>query len=342
MLPPVLFDQFAGPAPRTRSATRARWNRASPHDEARRPRPLHPHVQVVLDRVGDGAVALQGLARDERGRVGCRGLGHRDIAARGVESVAHRVRRVVHHRLGELDGKQGVGQMVLDRLEAADRHTELLALLHVVDGHREHPVGQPDELRRPRRAHRGPRRALATPGPGHRSQRVTPLGRRLQPEQMTCAVDRRLTFELDLRVGQQHHLIGRDVQNRRRNIGVQDQAVVEGDGDHRVAGRRPAGSTRQPHRSHSRPAAEPRRRWSRAAVRRARPGPPPRAAARGRARPTRGHRALRAPSARRLRAQPAHATSRPSEPTPVSHAARTASGGHSLVRNSRTASRNNS
>ena len=40
----------------------------------------------------------------------------------------------------------GVGEVVLHRLERADRHAELLALLGVVDREVEHPLAEPDEL----------------------------------------------------------------------------------------------------------------------------------------------------------------------------------------------------
>ena len=222
MLPPVLFDQFAGTASRT-------WLRdpcpVEPCVTPRRgqsPRSLHPHVQVVLHGVGDGAVALQGVANDERGGVGCRRFGHGDVATRGVEIVRHRVRGVVHNRLGELDGQQRVGEMVLDRLEAPDRHTELLALLHVLGGHREHAVGQPDELGR--RAERA-----SIEGVGAQASRVRrrrdrqTLTSRSHSGEMARPVDRGLAIQLHLVDRVQRDSFGREVHDRSRNIGVQNQ-----------------------------------------------------------------------------------------------------------------------
>ena len=50
------------------------------------PGALQEEVQVVLDRVADGAVALERLAADELGGVGRHRLGHRHVAARASAS----------------------------------------------------------------------------------------------------------------------------------------------------------------------------------------------------------------------------------------------------------------
>ena len=126
-----------------------------------RPGPLHEQVQVVLERVADGAVALERLAGGERGGVAGQGLGHRHMGRRVGIVVRDRPRGAVHERAGELDRDAGVGEVVLHGLEAADGHAELLALLGVVDGEVEHPAGEARRAARPRRARRGrtPRRA---------------------------------------------------------------------------------------------------------------------------------------------------------------------------------------
>ena len=104
------------------------------------PRALEEAVQVVLDGVADGAVALQGLPAAEAGGVGRHGLGHRDVAG------LHRGRGAADRGPGEGELLERVGEVVLHRLERADRHAELLALLGVVDGQVEHPLAEPDEL----------------------------------------------------------------------------------------------------------------------------------------------------------------------------------------------------
>ena len=87
------------------------------------PGALEVAVQVVLDGVADGAVALQRLAAAEAGGVGRHGLGHRDVAR------LHRGGGAAHRRAGEGELLERVGEVVLHRLERADRHAELLALL---------------------------------------------------------------------------------------------------------------------------------------------------------------------------------------------------------------------
>ena len=105
----------------------------------------------------------------------------------------------VQHRLGELDPGRHVGQLVLDRLEAADRLAELLALGHVVDRQIEHALRQPYQL------------------PGHR-QRAPVQGLRPQHSAHASTGDARLgawrplhvvqtTRDIDAAIGLQLHLI---------------------------------------------------------------------------------------------------------------------------------------
>ena len=61
--------------------TRSVWWALSPQARASAQVRLRIQVQVVLDRVADGAVALQRLAADEFGGVGRHRLGHRHVAA---------------------------------------------------------------------------------------------------------------------------------------------------------------------------------------------------------------------------------------------------------------------
>ena len=196
---------------RVRAAARERCRRRGRGASGRRPtprrapiRPLHPEVQVVLDRVADRAVALQRLAGDELGGIGGEALGHRDVARRRRQPVLHGIRGAVDDRAGELEGEQRVGEVVLDRLEAADRHPELLALLHVVDGCLQQAIGEPDELRR--RAERA-----VVERHGQRGLRLVALGEHelgrragLDREEPAAAVDRGLGRHGEVVAGDGH------------------------------------------------------------------------------------------------------------------------------------------
>ena len=96
-------------------------------------------------------------------------------------------------RAGEAQRQQRRRERVLDRLEAADRHAELLTLLHVVDGHVEHPLGSARPAPRRCRARRATR-------PTPRRRRVVgEHGRRRRMRDDACqpprAVDRRHRLE---------------------------------------------------------------------------------------------------------------------------------------------------
>ena len=94
--------------------------------------------------------------------------------------------------------------MVLDRLERADRHAELLALVHVVDGQVEHPPAEADELRggAERAAVEGAAAAAAVARrPTARRRRAT----RRRVDRSTGAVDRRPRLGGQRRRGGQRH-----------------------------------------------------------------------------------------------------------------------------------------
>ena len=76
-----------------------------------------------------------------------RGLGHvhRSVAV-GIVGV-ERHRRVLRGASRALDRERHVGELVLDRLERADRDVELVTLLHVRERHVEEPARGPDHLR---------------------------------------------------------------------------------------------------------------------------------------------------------------------------------------------------
>jgi hypothetical protein len=77
-------------------------------------------VQVVLESVADRAVALQRHARGELRGVGASALA---IEARTRAGLAprHAAAARQHRRAGELEAHRGLGEVVLDRLEAAYR-----------------------------------------------------------------------------------------------------------------------------------------------------------------------------------------------------------------------------
>src|SRR5438445_6749113 len=105
-------------------------------------------MQVVLSRVADGAVHLEGGSTREQRRVGGARLRQLDKGRSVWLSVGDAPRRPRDRRASELQGEHGVGQMVLHGLKAADLHAELLSLLRVGDSHVKGARSQPDELRR--------------------------------------------------------------------------------------------------------------------------------------------------------------------------------------------------
>src|SRR5437764_4792470 len=104
------------------------------HRAGERPRALQIEMKVVLRCVSDGTVALQrGPGRHQRGLVG---LAFRHAGVYGIE----RRGGAVDERAGELEGDPCVREVMLDRLERADRDPELPALLRVPGGHVEHAL----------------------------------------------------------------------------------------------------------------------------------------------------------------------------------------------------------
>src|SRR5438105_74640 len=84
---------------------------------AERPGALHPHVQIVLDRVADGAVALERDARREGSRVGGGGLGHRHVKAGVALTARDRVRGAMHDGARELELHERAREVVLHSLK---------------------------------------------------------------------------------------------------------------------------------------------------------------------------------------------------------------------------------
>ncbi len=135
---------------------------------------------------------------DLRGRVARVGPGHGDQPAR-VASVVERPRRRLDGERGALHQQVHVGQLVLDRLERADRPAELFSLLGVLDRHRERTprrargVGREgDRASLPHRIEAGRAQRQAR-GPGY------PCLRERHGEDSPGAVDTELLVDRDAR-----------------------------------------------------------------------------------------------------------------------------------------------
>jgi hypothetical protein len=106
---------------------------------------LHPQVKVVLPGEADPAVALESLGVGDR-----LGLGRNDLCDRRRERAVGQVRgqreRGVPGRgARRFHAHVRARKLVLHRLERADRLSELLARLHMLQGHVEHPHRDPVE-----------------------------------------------------------------------------------------------------------------------------------------------------------------------------------------------------
>src|SRR5215813_1041642 len=95
-------------------------------------RPLEVEMEVVLPGEADAAVHLDGVPRDVARRLAHVGLadrgGHGGVLRAGIE----RPRRVVDGGMRLLGGHEHVGAAVTDRLERANRLSELFTDLRVV------------------------------------------------------------------------------------------------------------------------------------------------------------------------------------------------------------------
>ena len=106
-------------------------------------------VEVVLEGEADRAHHLEAVLRREPERPPGEALGR----GGGEDRVA--VPALVGRDAGGAQRDQDVGQAMLDRLERADRLTELLARARVLRGHVEHRLPESDELVRDRAPARG-------------------------------------------------------------------------------------------------------------------------------------------------------------------------------------------
>ena len=138
----------------------------------------------MLERVADRAVDLQGGAGGQVGGVGHGHAGGGDVADRGAGVagvLGDRQGSGPQQRAGHLQRDRDLGELVLERLVLADELAVLLALLGVVDAHREHGLAEPLELGRGAEGPvvdkvRGAHRRRAGPG-GRRGHRAGPVDR---------------------------------------------------------------------------------------------------------------------------------------------------------------------
>ncbi|MNL12562.1 hypothetical protein D3C87_1334340 [compost metagenome] len=89
---------------------------------------------------------LDALARGDPARLVRRQACLRDPDTGVDVAPGQGVSGAVQHRLGLFDVTGDIGQVMLDRLEAADRLAELFALGHVVHRQVEHALRQPQQL----------------------------------------------------------------------------------------------------------------------------------------------------------------------------------------------------
>ena len=108
--------------------------------------PLEVQVSRVLPGEADAAVDLNVLCRSVEVRLRAVALGERRDGRKFVVHLAGTPAGVVRSGLGRLDLKQHVGALVLDRLERADRATELHTDLGVLDRHIEAHLSATDLL----------------------------------------------------------------------------------------------------------------------------------------------------------------------------------------------------
>ncbi len=112
--------------------------------------PLHEQMLVVLPRVADAAEQLDAVRRHQPLAVAGGGLRGGDRRRAALVVLGDGGGGEHAHAPRSLDGDEHVRQLVLDRLERADRHAELLALLRVLEVRVEDRLARADELERDR------------------------------------------------------------------------------------------------------------------------------------------------------------------------------------------------
>ncbi len=131
----------------------------------------------------------------------------------------------VQHRLGLLDLARHVGQVVLDRLEAADRPAELLALGHVVHRQVEHALGQAEQL--PRHRQRAAVEHLRLQAPALLAGGQQGLRRRVPADlaEAPRGIDTRVGLHIHRRTRHQVQVVARRQDQHLGQLGIADQRV---------------------------------------------------------------------------------------------------------------------
>ena len=96
-------------------------------------RSLEPIVHLALPRVADAAVGLDGGPRDAQKAVGDVALRVCRRPGRVLTALIPRVGCIPGERTAGLAIEREIGELMLERLEMANRSAELLSLLRVVD-----------------------------------------------------------------------------------------------------------------------------------------------------------------------------------------------------------------
>ena len=105
-------------------------------------------MEIDLVGVAHRAVDLDRRLRRQHRGVGRGELGVADMDRRAGVAVIERISRAPQYRPGELQRHRDAGEVMLDRLERADRLAELLTVLRIFGGECEHPLARADKLRR--------------------------------------------------------------------------------------------------------------------------------------------------------------------------------------------------
>src|SRR5580658_1389985 len=113
----------------------------------RDPRALQEEADLVLVGHADAAMHLDAFVADEKKRVAGLGLGDAREFARIAGAGVDRAQRRDHRRARELDLAEHLRGAMLQRLEGADAHAELLAVFEILHGALEGLAGAPQHLR---------------------------------------------------------------------------------------------------------------------------------------------------------------------------------------------------
>ena len=109
---------------------------------------LDEEVPVVLPGEADASEGLERVTAHQALAVVAGGLGHGDGGGPGGSVLVDGGDGEIAEGAGTLQGEEHVAHLVLDGLEGAYGHSELLAVLDVVENHAEERIGGADGLER--------------------------------------------------------------------------------------------------------------------------------------------------------------------------------------------------